>query len=264
MGTLLAHDLRRSLPAAAAIFSVMALYTVCIVYMFNPDTARMLDELMAVMPDLYDAFGMGHDTTTLTGFVLNYLYGFILTLLPLVLVLLVVNALLVRPIARGEFAYVLASPHGRGAILATVAGACAIVLVAVLAAVHATELASVLALFPDDLDAGALAAANAGLLCLWVFMAGVCLLSAVAFAKRPGALWVGGGFCLVEFVVQMASQLGGDLDILRSLTFFSLFDPYGLVAGEAGAVAGAAALLGLGLACGAGAVLVFCRRDLAL
>ena len=261
---LFTRDVRRSLPAAAAVFAVMALYVVCIVYMFNPETAKMLDDLMTYMPQLYDAFGMGHDTSTLTGFMLNYLYGFILTLLPLVLVLLVVNKLLVKPIARGEFAWVLASPHGRGPILGSVIAALASVLVLTLAAVHATELASAVAFFPEDLDAGALLAVNAGLFCLWAFMAGACLLSAVAFAKRPGALWVGGGLCLVEFVIQMAAQLGDSLEGLKYATFFSLFDPYGIVAVSSDAVAGAVALLVGGVVLSVAALLVFRRRDLAL
>lgn len=261
---LFTRDVRRSLPAAAAVFAVMALYVVCIVYMFNPETAKMLDDLMAYMPQLYDAFGMGHDTSTLTGFMLNYLYGFILTLLPLVLILLVVNKLLVKPIAHGEFAWVLASPHGRGPILGSVIAALAAVLALTLVAVHVTELTSGAAFFPEDLDASALLAVNTGLFCLWAFMAGACLLSAVAFAKRSGALWVGGGLCLVEFVTQMAAQLGDSLESLKYATFFSLFDPYGIVEGSGDAVAGSVALLAGGVVMAVIAVLVFRRRDLAL
>ena len=258
------RSLKSSLLAAAAIFAVLAMYIVCIVYMFNPNTAKMLDDLMTAMPELYDAFGIGHDTSTLTGFMLNYLYGFLLTLLPLVLILMLVNKLLVKPIARGELGYALASPHGRASILGSIAGAAAVALVFVLVASTVCELAAVLAFFPDDLDAVALLRANAGLACLWLFMLGICLLSAVLFASGPLALWAGGGICLVGFLIQMVSQIGEDLDGMANATFFTLFDPYGLADSAREAVVHAGILGAAGFALVIVATLVFRRRDLAL
>lgn len=261
---LLAREFKGGLPAAAAIFAVLALYIVCIIYMFDPETSQMLEDLKSAMPELYDAFGMGHDTTTLTGFMLNYLYGFLLTLLPLVLVMLLVNRMVVKPIATGSLAYALASPHGRGSVLGSLAGAAAAVLAVVLAAVIASELGCGMVLYPDDLDAAALLRANAGLAALWLFMLGVCLLSATVFAKGPLALWAGGGFCLAEFLVQMVAQMGDDLADAQYATFFTLFDPYGLAAGESDAALAACALAAGGIALIAIAVAVFRRRDLAL
>ena len=257
-------SLKNSLPSAFAIFAVLAMYIVCIVYMFNPDTAKMLDDLMAVMPELYDVFGMGHDTSTLTGFMLNYLYGFLLTLLPLVLILMLVNKLLVKPITRGELSYALASPHGRGSILGSIVGAAVVALAIVLAASTVCEVASALAFFPDDLDTAALLRANAGLSCLWLFMLGLCLLSAITFAGSPLALWAGGGICLVGFLIQMVAQIGEDLEDLANATFFTLFDPYGLADASNEAIAHAGILGVAGLALIAVAILVFHRRDLAL
>ena len=201
-------SLKNSLLSALAIFAVLAMYIVCIVYMFDPETAKMLDDLMTVMPELFDAFGMGHDTSTLTGFMLNYLYGFLLTLLPLVLILMLMNKLLVKPITRGELSYALASPHGRGPILGSIVGAAVVALALVLIACTACEIASALAFFPDDLNTAALLRTNVGLACLWLFMLGLCLLSTVIFAGGPLALWAGGGICLMGFLIQMVAQIG--------------------------------------------------------
>ena len=257
-------SLKSSLLSALAIFAVLAMYIVCIVYMFDPDTAKMLDDLMTVMPELFDAFGMGHDTSTLTGFMLNYLYGFLLTLLPLVLILMLLNKLLIKPITRGELSYALASPHGRSAILVSIAGAATVSLALVLVASTVCEVVSALAFFPDDLDTEALLRANAGLACLWLFMLGLCLLSAVVFAGSPLALWAGGGVCLVGFLIQMVAQIGEGLEDLANATFFTLFDPYGLVDGAGEAVTHAGILGIAGLALIAIAILVFRRRDLVL
>ena len=258
------RSLKNSLPTTVAIFAVLAMYIVCIVYMFDPETAKMLDELIAVMPELFDAFGMGHDTSTLTGFMLNYLYGFLLTLIPLVLILLLVNKLLIKPIVRGELSYALASPHGRGPILGSIAAAIVVVLALMLAASTVCEITSALAFFPDDLDTAALLRANAGLACLWIFMLGLCLLSAVTFAGGPLALWAGGGICLVGFLIQMISQIGEGLEGLANVTFFTLFNPYDLADGASEAIAHAGILGVAGVALIAAAILVFRRRDLAL
>ena len=258
------RSLKSSLLSAVVIAAVLIMYIVCIVYMFNPDTAQMLDELMAVMPDLYNAFGMGHDTSTLTGFMLNYLYGFLLTLAPLVLILLLVNKLLVKPITHGELSYALASPHGRGSILGSIAVAIIVVLVLLLAVCSACEIGSALAFFPDDLDLPALLQANAGLACLWLFMLGLCLLSAVVFAGGPLALWAGGGVCLVAFLIQMVAQIGEGLEDAKYATFFTLFDPYGLADGASEAIAHAGILGIAGVVLIVAAALVFRRRDLAL
>ena len=261
---LFSRCLKAGIPAALAIFAVLAMYIVCIVYMFDPSTAQMLDELMAVMPELFDAFGMGHDTSTLTGFMLNYLYGFLLTLLPLVLVMLLVNKLLVKPVAGGELSYALASPRGRGAILGSIIGAVTCLLAVLLVACFACEIGCALVFFPDDLDVAALARVNSGLVCLWVLMFGICLLSAVTFARGPLALWTGGGVCLIAFLVQMVSQIGDGLEDAKYATFFTLFDPYGLADGAGEAFAHAGILLAAGIVLIAVAVAVFRRRDLAL
>lgn len=86
-----ARELRGSLGALAVVSASLACCAVAIASMFSPETARMLEDLKAAMPELYDAFGMGNDTSTLTGFLLNYLYGFLLTLGPLALTLLAVS-----------------------------------------------------------------------------------------------------------------------------------------------------------------------------
>ena len=116
-----ARELRGSLGALAVVSASLACCAVAIASMFSPETARMLEDLKAAMPELYDAFGMGNDTSTLTGFLLNYLYGFLLTLGPLALTLLAVSRSAVRPAATGELANVLASPHSKSSVAASIA-----------------------------------------------------------------------------------------------------------------------------------------------
>ena len=64
------------------------------------------------------------------------------------------------------------------------------------------------------------------------------------------------------YVLQMLANVGGDAEKIKYFTFFTLFHPDGLIAGESSAavgafilLAGAAVLYGLG-------VLIFERKDL--
>ncbi len=83
-----------------------------------------------------------------------------------------------------ELAKVLASPHSKSTVAASIAAA---VIASVLAATALSGLAAVLAaeaLFPGVLDLAAMARVNLGLLAFQLFMAGICLLSALAL-RRP-------------------------------------------------------------------------------
>lgn len=253
-----------NLGALAAISASLACCALSITGMFSPETAQMLGDLKAMMPELYDAFGMGNDTSTLTGFLLNYLYGFLLTLGPLALTLLAVSRSAVRPIATGELANVLASPHPKRSVavsiaLAVISLSLAATVISGLSAIAAAE-----AFFPGELDIAAMIRVNLGLLAFQLFMAGVCLLSALAIRSPASALWIGGGFCLAEYLIQMVAHISGAESWGRFLTFFTLFDPYALAKGNPAAIAAAGCLTLLGIILTAMAVDAFCRRDLCI
>ena len=119
------------------------------------------------------------------------------------------NKLMVRYLDRGAMAYLLATPNSRTRIACTMIG----VMVAMLVGAHgglvtALEVGFAEALFPGELDMQALVQVNAGLLALWLAMAGLCFLSACLFSNATAALWTGGGLCILFFLMQMVSQAG--------------------------------------------------------
>ena len=132
--TLYARELRRGVLPFFVIAAILTMYIVSVVYMYDPKITENLSLIMSTMPDAFAAFGMSHAATTMTGFMLNYLYGFLFTWVPLLLIMMTVNRMVVRPIDRGSLACVLSSPVSRPRIAIT------------LAAVMLTVLASMLAL----------------------------------------------------------------------------------------------------------------------
>lgn len=264
IGTLFAKEFKSCLPLVIIFAAILTVYIVAVTAMYDPDMNATLDQMIQAMPDLFAAFGMGHAATTLLGFQLNYLYGFLLTLLPLVLILLLVQRLMVRPIERGTMAYLLASPHGRIPIAGTMTSVLVVSLAVLMAYVTVLELVTTMVMFPDDLDIAGLLMVNVGLYALWLLLTAICLLSACLFAGTAAASWAGGGLCLLEFVIQMVSQLGDDMKNVRFLTLFTMFDGYGLSDGDAQA-GGLAVLMAIAAAALTGVSLaVFSRRDLVL
>ena len=102
---------------------------------------------------------------------------------------------MVRYLDRGAMAYLLATPNSRTRIALTMVGVMVTILVALMAVVTALEAGFAEALFSGELDMQALMQVNAGLLALWLAMAGLCFLSACLFSNATAALWVGG--CLL-------------------------------------------------------------------
>lgn len=259
---LFAKEMRSCAFVAVLIAAVLALYVVMIVSMFDPSLGESLTLMMQSMPELFSAFGMSKPSTTLLDFLLNYLYGFLLTAFPLVLVLILVNKLVVRYLDRGTMAYLLATPVSRVRIACTLAGVLVSMLVLLLAVMWMFEVGSSEFLFLGELDGMGLLRANAGLLGLWLAMAGLCFLSACLFSNASLALWAGGGMCILSFLVQMVSQVGDKFEYLKYATPLTLFDAYGLAANDTQAWIGAVVLYGVAAALFVVGVVVFSRRDL--
>ncbi len=262
--TLFAKELRANLFVSLIIAAVLAMYIGVIVSMYDPELGESLDAMMQSMPEMFAAFGMSVQATTLIDFMLNYLYGFLLTIFILVLILIVANKLMVRYLDRGAMAYLLATPNSRTRIALTMVGVMVTILVALMAVVTSLEAGFAEALFPGELDMQALMQVNAGLLALWLAMAGLCFLSACLFSNATAALWVGGGLNILFFLMQMVSQVGDKFEFLKNVNPLTLFDYYGLAAGDASAVGGAIALTVGAVALFAVAVAAFDRRDLSI
>ena len=260
--TLFAKEIRSNLFVFAVIAAVLFLYLAVVISMYDPELGESLDMMMASMPELFAMFGMATQATTLLGFMLNYLYGFLLTVFPFVLILIMVNKLVVRSLDRGTMSYLLATPNSRTRIAGTLAAVLIVALIVLAVLTMAAEAGCAAFMFPDDLDAEGLLRANIGMLCLWVFLGGLCFLSACSFPNASAALWVGGGAGIAFFLMQMAAKVSDKLEFLDKANPLALFDYYGLAAGETTAYGSAAVLLLIGIAMFAAAIVIFNRRDL--
>ena len=102
----------------------------------------------------------------------------------------------------------------------------------------------------------------AALLCLHLFIGSICFLASCIFSDSKYSVAFGAGIPALMYVVQMLANAGEKAETLKYATFFTLFHPDGIVAGETAAIAGAGVLLLGAIALFATGIAVFCRKDL--
>lgn len=208
------------------------------------------------------AVGMTPGATNLLGFLISYLYGFILLIFPMVFSMLRSNGLVAKYIDAGSMVYLVAAPVKRR----TIAFTQMLVLLSgiSLLMIYTTvlEFGMAEALFPGELVLSDLLLLNAGFLVLHVLIGGICFCaSCICSELKYSALW-GAGIPTLMYLFKMLSSVGEGAEYAKYLSVFTLFDPNGLVAMDHGAwlkvlvlLVGALVLYPLGIT-------VFCKKDL--
>lgn len=81
--TLYCRGMKNSIKLLLIFGAIMTMYISIIISMYNPALMATLDSFVEVMPELMAAAGMSAGATTLVGFMVSYLYGFILIVFPM-------------------------------------------------------------------------------------------------------------------------------------------------------------------------------------
>lgn len=97
---------------------------------------------------------------------------------------------------------------------------------------------------------------------LHLFIGGICFLSSCIFSDTKYSIAFGAGIPAFMYVLQMLANVGGDAEKAKYFTFFTLFNPDGIIAGEGSAVVGIFVLLAGAVLLYASGIMVFERKDL--
>jgi ABC-2 type transport system permease protein len=246
----------------AAFAAVITMYVTIIIYMFNPETSKVLEEFSKSMPDMMAAFGMSGMGTTLTSFLVSYLFGFILLIFPMVYVILATNSLVVRHTDKGSMAYLLASPNKRGSIALTqavnlITGIFILVAYETILAICISE-----AVFPGQLEISNFLALNLGLFCLQFLIGGLCFFASCISNEVKTASFIGGGISILCYLFQSLANVGDKFSNLKYASFFTLFDTKRLMQGSSEGYLMIACLFIGGLLLFTAGIISFNRRDM--
>lgn len=262
--SLFLKELRSCIVPWAIVLAVLGMYAGTIFTMYDPEMGESLELMRQSMPELFAAFGMGDQGSTLLEFLVNYLYGFLFVAFPLVLILLLANRLVVRYLDTGGMACLLAQPIGRARLMVSQFLVLLSCLAAMLVLVTLMEACLAEALFPGELSLVELCRANVSLAGLWLMFSGVCWASVCLVPRPSWSLWGGAAVCIAAILVQMLSGAGDGLSWLGNFTPLALFDPLGMAYGEPFAAVGCAVLALSGIALACVGIAGFSRRDLAV
>lgn len=154
---------------------------------------EMLDSFTEAMPEIMAAVGMTPGATNLLGFMISYLYGFILLVFPMVFSILRGNGLIAKYIDMDSMVYLVAAPVKRRTIAIT---QMLVLLSGIsLLLIYTTLLEIVVAqvLFPGELILSELLVLNVGLLFLHFLIGGICFCASCIFSESKYSALFGAG-----------------------------------------------------------------------
>lgn len=256
------REMKGSVKLLVIFAAVITLYIAVIISLYDPEMMAMLDSFVAAMPEVMAAVGMTSGATSLLGFMVSYLYGFILLIFPMAFCILRGNTLIAKYVDNGSMVVLTAAPVKRR----TVAFTQMTVLISgvLLLMVYSTILELICAQlsFPGELDMAELLRLNGGLLCLHLFIGGICFLVSCMFSDTRYSIGFGAGIPALMYVLQMLANVGGAAEKAKYFTFFTLFDPSGIIAKDSAAIAGIFVLLAGAIALYVAGITVFSKKDL--
>ncbi len=258
------REMKGSIKLLVILGAIITMYVSIIISMYDPEMMKTLDSFAQAMPELMAAVGMNADAGTLLGFMVSYLYGFILLIFPMLFCVLRGNALVARYVDNGSMALLTAAPVKRRTIAFTQMTVLAGGIVLLVLYSTVLELICAESGFPGELDVTALLCLNGGLLCLHLFIGSICFLSSCLFSDTKYSVAFGAGIPIFMYVLQMLANVGGDAENAKYFTFFTLFRPEDILAGESGAAAGILILLAGCVLFYALGIIIFHRKDLHL
>ncbi len=256
------RELKGSVKLLIAFGAIITLYISVIIHMYDPQMMKTLDSFAEVMPELMASVGMKANAADLLGFMVSYLYGFILLIFPMLFCILRGNALIAKYVDKGSMVSLAAAPVKRRTIAFTqmavlISGILLLIIYGTIVELICSETG-----FPGELDITALFILNGGLLCLHLFIGGICFLSSCIFSDTRYSVAFGAGIPIFMYVLQMLSNVGGNAEKVKYFTFFTLFDPSGMIAGEDSAAAGIFVLFTAAFLLYASGIMIFERKDL--
>lgn len=243
---------------------LITLYSSIITAMYDPELGAGMNALAESMPDLFAAFGMQNPGTTMLDFLINYLYGFILIVIPFIFSMIMCYKLVAKYVDKGSMAYLLNTNYSRSKIIFT--QAMLLVIGITILIVYAVVLILVCShiMFEGELDIKKFLVLNLGLWVLQIFLASFCFLFACLFNEIRYSIGIGAGLGLLFVLIQMLSQVNEDIEFLKYATPLTLFQPESIIQYETMAFICIGILAVLSIVCFLLAHLGFVKRDLPL
>ena len=146
------REMKGSIKVLLIFAAVITLYVTVIIRMYDPEMMKTLNDFVKVMPELMAAVGIHAGATSLIGFMISYLYGFILIVFPMVFCILRGNGLIAKYVDRGSVVSLVAAPVKRQKIACTQASVLISGVIQLLGYETVLEIVVAQGSFPNELE----------------------------------------------------------------------------------------------------------------
>lgn len=261
-GALYKREMKNSFKILVVFAVILSMYISVIISMYDPQMMEMMDGFYRIMPEVMEAVGMTTGATSLIGFMISYLYGFILLIFPMVFCILRGNGLIAKYTDQGSMVGLLAAPVKRSTIALTQMMVLLSGIFLLIAYTTVVEVVMVHILFPGETLTTDLLKINASLFCLHALIGGICFLFSCLFSDTKRSIAFGAGIPALMYVLKMLANVGDRVELLRYTTVFTLYDANAMITGDGGGLIKTLILLVGAICLYTAGVLVFCRKDL--
>lgn len=262
--TLIKKEMKSQIKILILFLIVISIYSTVIVMMYDPQLGESLHMMAQSMPELFAAFGMQDPGLTMMDFIINYLYGFILIIIPIIYIIVTSYRLIAKYVDKGSFAYLLTTGHSRVQVILSqyISLTCGVFILVAYATV--LNYTTSYLLFDEALILKNFLMLNVGLFILHLFFASLCYLTSCTFNEIKYSIGMGGGVSLLFILIQMLSQVSEDIQFLKYFTPLTLFDPQNIAILDNQAIGKIIVLLILAIVFIISGTIIFKKRDLSL
>lgn len=236
--SLFKFDIKRNYVLFVVITGVLLLYMNIIIGMYNPNGMETMQELANMKlggGDLMKIMGFDFGTNinpSLTQYLSQYFYGFLIFMFPLIYVISIGNRLIAKSVDNGSIAFLLSTPNTRFKLALTQAIFLVTTTFLLIAIVTLSGIIFSEGKFPGALDNSAFLMLNWGAFLTMFTICGITFFFSSIFNESSKSIGFSTAVPVVFLLMQMISNAGETYQFLKNLTFFALFDTAKIVAGE--------------------------------
>lgn len=218
-------DVKNNITLFVIIMYVMLMYFSVITYMFDPTDTSSWTEMMDMLPEgLMSGFGFDQVSTNLTGFVVNFYYGFLVFVFPMIYCIIVANRLVAKMVDNGSFAYLLMSPTSRRTIIVTKEVFLLASIAMLFMVLHFGGVYVCRTLFGNMLNESILLKVNINAALLTMTVGMICFFYSCYFNESRTALAFSSGVNIVSLLLFILGGVSDKSEILKSFSIFSLLN----------------------------------------
>ncbi len=261
---LLKKEMTSHIKLLVIFIAVLTMYFSVIIYMYDPELGKLLDQFSEALPEMMAAVGMSSSGGTLLEFISNYLYGFFMLMFPMIFEIILANGLVVKYVDSGSMACILASPNTRKKIISTQILVMALHLFILIGYVTILGIVCSELMFPGELDIPKFLLLNGAVFILHVAVSSIAFFASCIFNESKMSIMLGAGLPFIFYLIQMMANMGGKLENLKYATIFTLFPASKITTGESGILGSCMILLAIGIVLYTAGAWIFTKRDLPL